>query len=126
VDNDDVRRAPLEGIVRNEPGWDVVSVKSAQEAINRLHRGLRPDLVITDLIMPEMDGIAFVTRLREDPLFRSLKIAVISATADRENVVTLAALGVRHFIGTPFDVAKITALLRTGTTAPNEDEPAKT
>lgn len=126
VDHDDLRRATLEGMVRNEPGWDVISAKSAQEAITRLHRGLRPDLVITDLIMPDMDGIALITRLREDPLFRSLKIAVMSATADRENVVTLAALGVRHFIGTPFDVAKITALLRTGAAAPAEDEPVRT
>ena len=122
VDGDDDARAALEAVARNESGWDVVSSKSGQEALTRLYRGLRPDLIITDLIMPEMDGIAFVTRLREDPLLRSLKIAVMSASAGRENVATLAALGVRHFIGKPIDVAKITALLRTGAAAPAEEE----
>jgi CheY-like chemotaxis protein len=123
VDDDDIARTTLESMVRAETGWDVVTAKNGQEAIVRLHQGLRPDLIIIDLIMPELDGVSFVNRVREDPQLRSLKIAVASATQDREKIIALAALGVRTYLTKPFEQPKVTALLRTGGVSIEEESP---
>lgn len=113
ADDDTVARTHIEGLVRGEPGWEVVVAKNGREAMNHLGEGLRPDFVIVDLNMPELDGLSFVQRVREDPHLRSLKIAVTSAAQDREKIIALAALNVRTYLVKPLDQAKISALLRT-------------
>jgi CheY-like chemotaxis protein len=125
VDGDDAARTSLQAMIKSEEGWEIVSAKTGQEALTRLQRGLRPDIVIADLVMPEMDGVTFVSRVREDPHLRSLKIIATSAAQDREKIVALANLGVRIYLKKPFDQGKISALLRTGTLAAVEEEAAK-
>jgi two-component system, chemotaxis family, chemotaxis protein CheY len=124
VDDDDITRSTLESMIRTERGWDVVTAKDGQDALTRLHSGLRPDLIVIDLIMPVLDGVSFVTRVREDPQLRSLKIAVVSAAQDREKIIALAALGVRTYLNKPFEQAKITALLRPSTVPEQSEAPA--
>jgi CheY-like chemotaxis protein len=123
VDDDDLTRVSLESMIRTEPGWEVITSKHGQDALTRLHAGLRPDLIIVDLVMPVLDGITFVTRVREDPQLRSQKIAVISGMQDRDKIVALAALGVRNYFSKPFEQGKITALLRNYSSA--EEPPAE-
>lgn len=125
IDDDEVARTTLDSMIRKENGWETISASSGQEALTRLQRGLRPDLIIADLIMPEMDGVTFVSRVREDPHLRSLKIVVTSAAQDREKIIALANLAVRTFLTKPYEQAKITALLRTGALTPTEEESQK-
>ncbi len=122
VDDDDVVRAALEAMITTEEGWEVVAAKNGQDALTRLQRGLRPDIIIADLVMPGMDGVAFVGRVREDPQLRSLKITATSAAQDRDKIVALANLGVRTYLTKPFEQGKISTLLRTGTLAAVEEE----
>ena len=124
VDANEATRTTLETMIKNEEGWVVISAKNGQEALARLQHGLRPDIIIADLLMPEMDGVAFVSRVREDPHLRTLKIIITSAAQDRGKLVALAALGVRTYLGKPFEQAKVTSLLRTGAIAPAEEESA--
>jgi len=125
IDDDVVTRTALQAMIKAEDGWEIVAAKNGQEALTRLQRGLRPDIVIADLVMPEMDGVTFVSRVREDPHLRSLKIVATSAAQDREKIVALANLGVRIYLKKPFDQGKISTLLRTGTLAAVEEEAAK-
>jgi CheY-like chemotaxis protein len=125
VDDDDLTRTTLQEMIKTEAGWDVVAAVNGQDALTRLQRGLRPDIVIADLVMPEMDGVAFVSRVREDPHLRSLKIIATSAAQDRDKIVALANLGVRTYLTKPFDQGKISTLLRTGTLAAVEEEKEK-
>ena len=121
ADDDSLSRTVLESMIRAEQGWETITAKDGQDALNQLHRGLRPDLTIVDLLMPELDGVSFVNRVRDDPHLRPLKIVVISATQDREKIVALAALGVRTVLTKPPDQAKVAALLR-GVDASSEEK----
>ena len=124
VDGDDSSRAAVTAAVKNEEGWDVVPAKSGREALARLQDGLRPDLVIVDVVMPETDGAAFISRVREDAHLRSLKIVVASAGQDRQQIATLANLGVRGYLSKPFEASRVSSLLRTGTTTVTAEEAA--
>src|SRR5919109_300491 len=59
-------------------GWGVVEAVNGREALERLAEH-RPELILLDLMMPEMDGFAFVEELRHEEAWRSIPIVVITA-----------------------------------------------
>lgn len=82
-------------------GHVVESVSNGQEALLMM-RGQRPDVVLTDLMMPVVDGWALVAVMRDDPLLSQIPVVVFSAhRAARE---TAAALGVEWCLTKPFDL----------------------
>lgn len=73
-------------------GYVVVCATSGAEALVVLH-DLRFDLVILDLMMPEMDGLEVLRRLRADPPTREVKVILYSAADDRETAEEAMSLG---------------------------------
>jgi CheY-like chemotaxis protein len=67
------------------------------------------DLVVTDQMMPRMDGITFLTRLREDPRFRALPVIMMSAVPRPPEVVGPLA---DAFIGKPFEAPRLLHSIR--------------
>ncbi len=59
--------------------YDVHLARDGEEAIATLRGGLRPCLVLLDVHMPRMDGIAFRRRQQADPALRDIPVAVLSA-----------------------------------------------
>ena len=59
-------------------GWAVIEAASGREALERV-AAERPELIVLDLIMPEMDGFAFIEALRQDATWRSIPIVVVTA-----------------------------------------------
>lgn len=57
-----------------------------------------PDLVLLDLAMPEMDGVAFLENLRANPAHRSVPVIVLTAVGDHRLVRRVAQLGVRSYL----------------------------
>ena len=62
----------------------------------------KPDLIILDLCMPIMDGIAMLTELKADPDLKTIPVVMLTAESDRENVFHVTKLGVRDYILKPF------------------------
>jgi two-component system cell cycle response regulator len=62
----------------------------------------KPDLIILDLSMPVMDGIAMLTKLKADPELKTTPVVMLTAESDRENVFHITKLGVRDYILKPF------------------------
>ena len=73
-------------------GYTAVCMNSGKEAIHVL-KDLRFDLVILDWMMPEMDGLQVLQRLRDDPVTRNLRVMMYSAAADPEMEREAARLG---------------------------------
>ena len=79
VDDDDVIRS-LWTTVLERAGYQVSSASDGQEALDYLRQNQPlPDLILLDLMMPTMNGWQFLKELREEPLFASLVVVVISA-----------------------------------------------
>jgi CheY-like chemotaxis protein len=58
--------------------WIVQEAANGREALDRLHQG-KPDLILLDLMMPEMDGFQVVATLQKDPGWRDIPVIVITA-----------------------------------------------
>jgi CheY-like chemotaxis protein len=81
----------------------VVTAVNGQEALETIKRE-RPAMVITDILMPKLDGFSLVHRLRLDPETRDIPVVFLSATYVAQEDKTFAEIiGVTHFIEKPID-----------------------
>ena len=84
-------------------GYLVNTARNGQEALEKIQQE-RPSLVITDILMPKMDGYALAHRIRTDPKTRDIPIIFLSATyvapEDRDFAISL---GAARFIEKPID-----------------------
>jgi putative two-component system response regulator len=63
--------------------WDVNSAATGVEALAQVEK-LRPDLILLDIMMPEMDGLEVARRLKGDERFKDQRIVILSALSDPE------------------------------------------
>ncbi len=88
VDDDDVVRERLRRMLQEE-GWQAREAENGLVALTRLAEN-RVELILLDLIMPEMDGFEFLSELRQEPLYRDIPVVVITAAdlteADRQRL----------------------------------------
>jgi class 3 adenylate cyclase/CheY-like chemotaxis protein len=93
-------------------GHTVVPAASGREA---LERAPEVDLVLLDILMPEMDGYAVCRALRADPATRFLPVVMITASGEQEKLASIEA-GADDFVAKPFDqselLARVGSLLR--------------
>jgi class 3 adenylate cyclase/CheY-like chemotaxis protein len=91
-------------------GYRVASASSGREALERV--AAEPvDLVLLDILMPEMDGYEVCRALRADPATRFLPVVMITASGEQEKVAAIEA-GADDFIAKPFDQAELLARVR--------------
>ena len=91
-------------------GYRVVTATNGQEALKAIEKE-RPSVIITDILMPRMDGFTLVHRLRVHPETRDIPVVFLSATyVQPEDKDFAVAIGVTQFLEKPIDIEE---LLRT-------------
>jgi adenylate cyclase len=91
-------------------GYRVVTAGSGEEGL-RLLREEQPDLVLLDILMPEMDGYEVCRRIREEPATAFLPVVMITASGDQEKRRALET-GADDFVTKPFDQTELLARVR--------------
>jgi len=118
VDDDPEVLATVGRVLKNENSYEVSLASSAAQALVLLEKQM-PDLMILDIIMPEMDGITLCRRLRTDPRFIPLPILFLTAKGSTDDIVGGLDAGADDYVIKPFELAelraRIAALLRRGT-----------
>jgi two-component system, chemotaxis family, response regulator PixG len=101
VDDDRNIREVVSMCLHKLKGWDVLTAASAQEGLNRV--GIdRPDVIILDVMMPEMDGLAFLRKLRSSGLPKVIPVVLLTANRYLPDQDLLTELGVVETISKPF------------------------
>ena len=105
VDDDFMVAKVHSGYVARTPGFEVVGVAHNGADAVRLVRELRPDLVLLDVYLPDVDGLAVLRELRG--LADDVDVIVITAATDVETVRSAMRGGVLHYLIKPFEYAAL-------------------
>lgn len=95
--------------------FEVWEAGNGEEALQLLALK-QPDIIITDIMMPKMDGLQFYLTLKDDPELQHIPVIVLTSRNAREDMEYAQLLGIDEYIRKPFDpeelIAKIKAKLK--------------
>jgi CheY-like chemotaxis protein len=94
---DDLDQQALMVLILQNLGYEVHAVDNGLQALELLETWT-PDLVVTDIMMPEMDGVSFVRQVRATEALRDLPILVLTAIENSDTECELLDLGVDEYL----------------------------
>ncbi|MEO8004572.1 MAG: response regulator [Betaproteobacteria bacterium] len=117
VVEDDVRNVFALTSLLEPKGAKVVIARNGREALDALARSQVQadsgiDLVLMDIMMPEMDGLTAMREIRKQPVWRKLPIIALTAKAMRDDQEKCLEAGANDYIAKPLDVEKLLSLVR--------------
>ncbi|MEZ0311754.1 MAG: response regulator [Myxococcota bacterium] len=112
VVEDDVRSVFALSSVLEPKGATVEIARNGREALAALAAGPAPDLVLMDMMMPEMDGITAIKEIRAQKQHAKLPIIALTAKAMRDDRDRCIAAGANDYMAKPIDVDKLLSLTR--------------
>lgn len=96
----------LESILLTSKGYDVKGVANGQAALDAIAEEI-PDLVLLDIMLPEMDGFEVCRRIKENPLTEDLPVVMLTAKKSREDMTRGQEVGADWYITKPFKSANV-------------------
>jgi len=107
VEDNPVSARMLE-VTLQKNGYSTVRARTGREALDELREhGTEIEMVITDIMMPEMDGLELFSAIRSNPKWRLLPVVVASAAADAESVSRAVRLGCVDYLLKPINTAQL-------------------
>jgi CheY-like chemotaxis protein/CHASE3 domain sensor protein len=110
--DDDVRNIFALTSALEQRGAIVEIGRNGREALERLDQVSEIDLVLMDVMMPEMDGLEATRRLRGDPRFEKMPVIAITAKATKDDREQCLAAGANDYLAKPVDLERLFSLLR--------------
>ena len=111
VDDDFNIREPLAKRLRIK-GYEVITALDGEEGLQRLEES--PDLVLTDIAMPKLDGFGLLERMRAEPRFREIPVIVMTAHArGPDDAARGMELGANDYVRKPFEWTELFARVQT-------------
>ncbi|HTZ95086.1 MAG TPA: sigma-54 dependent transcriptional regulator [Terriglobales bacterium] len=89
--------------------YKVETANTGEQAVERVQKGLRPDLVLLDLLMPGIDGLQTLEQLRQ--MQPGVKVVMLSCVGDTRKVVQAMRLGAFDYLTKPFQKAELDAVV---------------
>src|SRR5579872_5842263 len=89
--------------------YKVETASTGEEAVQRVEKGLRPDLVLLDLLMPGIDGLQTLEQLRK--LQPGVKVIMLSCVSDTRKVVQAIRLGAHDYLTKPFQKSELDTVI---------------
>ncbi|HEV7608876.1 MAG TPA: response regulator [Steroidobacteraceae bacterium] len=112
VVDDDVRNIFALNSLLERHGMNVITATNGQDAINLLESNQDLALILTDVMMPEMDGYETMRRIREIPAFRMLPIIALTAKAMKGDREKCLQAGASDYVAKPVNTGQLLSLVR--------------
>jgi two-component system alkaline phosphatase synthesis response regulator PhoP len=121
VIDDDIPTLELLSATFSLEGYRVVDAVNGREGLTRMNRD-RPDIILCDVLMPDVDGRGFSEALHADASYRDIPLVLVSAGQE-----TTVAKGIEYsaFVEKPFSVSALLALVRQLIDMPQSQIPPK-
>ncbi len=103
---DDEEVLALEARILGSVGTVEVA-RDGAEALARIQGGYVPDVVVTDVMMPVMDGLALARQLKRDPATSRIPVVMLTARGSPQDVTAGVNAGARHYLTKPFTAAQL-------------------
>ena len=103
VDDEKMNRVVASKILKKE-GFEVTEAINGKDALEQLDDNADFDLILMDLMMPEMDGFEAIRHIKTKAHLASIPIIVISALSEKESLHSALALGANDYLNKPFDL----------------------
>jgi two-component system chemotaxis response regulator CheY len=95
-----------------EAGYRVTQAVDGMHGLEVLRGEQTPDVIVTDLNMPKLDGFGFIEAVRNDARFRAIPILVLTTESDGEKKNRARQAGATGWIVKPFDACKLVEAIR--------------
>jgi CheY-like chemotaxis protein len=112
VVDDDMRNAFALSRLLNDKGLKISLARSGAKAIEMLENTTDIDLVLMDIMMPEMDGYETMQRIRAQQRFKTLPMLALTAKAMKGDLEKCIAAGANDYLSKPVDVERLFSMLR--------------
>ncbi|KIH77368.1 twitching motility two-component system response regulator PilG [Geoalkalibacter ferrihydriticus] len=96
----------LESILLTSKGYEVRGVANGRAALEGLEEDM-PDLVLLDIMLPEMDGFEVCRRIKQNPVTRHIPVIMLTAKKTREDMERGREVGADCYITKPFKSAMV-------------------
>jgi two-component system, cell cycle response regulator len=94
-------------------GYSTVSANTGRSALAQVAK-TSPDLILLDIMMPEMDGFEVLRQLKAEAKYHNIPVVIISALSDLNNVVKGIKLGAEDYLPKPFNEILLRARIEAG------------
>lgn len=106
--DDDLETLRLVGLILERGGYQIAAASNGQQALTLAHSE-RPDLIILDVMMPDMDGYQVMKNIRQDPTINTIPVLMFTAKAGIEDKITGYETGVDDYLTKPIHPAELVA-----------------
>ena len=93
------------------PFYEVLTASDGQQAYY-MALGAKPSLILSDLLMPEMDGFQLLTKLKNHEETRAIPTVILSALGDTDSILRAQRLGISDYLIKPFDLEELPRLVK--------------
>jgi len=101
VDDDEIYLSMLENILKDK--YEVITAKSGKEALGYLIKGVVPNLILLDILMPDLDGWETFNRLRAISFLQDVPIVFLTSVVETAEVEHAQEIGAADYITKPYD-----------------------
>lgn len=98
-------------------GYEVIPSQNGEDGLEKIEKSA-PDLVLLDLMLPEIDGVELCRKLKSDPLTAAIPVIMVTAKGEESDIVLGLGVGADDYVTKPFSpkelIARVKAVLRRG------------
>jgi diguanylate cyclase (GGDEF)-like protein len=110
---DDVsRNLQIIAEILEKVGYEITFASSGQQALERVEI-IQPDLILLDLMMPQMNGLEVCEKLKSEPKFSEIPIIFLTASSEQEHLLHAFEKGAVDYVTKPFKTLELLARVRT-------------
>ena len=110
IDDEKSIRFIIERTLKQE--FDVISMSNGQEGLSYLEAGNFPDMIICDLVMPELNGFEFLERIKTSGFFDDIPVMILSGREWSQDKIKCFELGAEDYVVKPFNPSEVVARIK--------------